>query len=723
MKTKLYVGAIACLLLATGCGGGGGGGSTSAGLGTAATSGTSLPWTAALASKEGEASFAGEAMAVKSPAPSTFPREHTYRFFSANGSEQMLRLSFQTRRYELLGGNTSVVGTFDEDADEAGTFIFRNTRVSGNYNTARFRITDGAVIGAFPVPRAYTNPPQFDTLPFVAANDFISDGAEVDGDYGLLETSRTSLGLGGGPVTMRISGGGATMTTCTGEAYWPDICPDPFRRSYALSRRGDAWHATATANSKDQFDFRIARIAGEKVYLGTGTYVDLLESTQFERKGLRIGLPVADHWPQSHGVGSATGAAWGTYSIDGYQLTTTAIDAAGQPHRVEAKVSEAAVALPNFFPPLRTLHFVGSDRPGFAMQNNTLMLAWAPAGIQAGLSIALVSGVHADKREGAYTLFGLNGRRYALQLNFENKTYAISTDTGAPAAAGTFRPQSNFGSYEWVDQTTGSASGQGYFFAANDAVIGNVPLPGTSGGTTSLVAFVAARSFLTLQTELSALSAMYGHWFALGNGAPGLPPVNQSIGINGTSMAVCMWMFPVGVSAVPCPPEGLQTLSIVPADRPGAWLAVAPGSPPGAGEEFQVARIGGDLVYLSAGAGVFKIGLDISSSAPPWKTMITLGSNVATNTPLAPIQAQFSCLYTDLGGDPPLDSCSRMSATSMFETLPMDSSSPRTSPVRTATLGAAGTYVIHQGRTLLVVRRTVGAGADGATELGIGMTP
>lgn len=716
---------IAALVVLSGCGGGGG--ATAGWPGASSTPDASKPPVGA-ASQASTQAGAGLEVIFKLDGPNQneatpwplaiapFTRANTYRFLSGNGKEQVLRLDFEHRRYELLGANASTAGTFEEDPGEPGTFILDNARTAGNYNTARFRLTGGAVIGAFPVPKPYANPTQFETLPFIAVNDVVTDGADIDGNYSLLETSRTSLGMGGGLLTMRISGGGALMTTCTGGNYWPDACPEVFRRSYVVSRQGDAWHATAntSANPRDDFDFRIARIAGEKVYVDAGTHRDLLESTQYERTGLRIGMPSADFWPQSRGKGTATGSAWGVYSIDGYTLTTTAVDSTGQQRRVEAKVSEGTTAFPSLFPPIRTLTFAGSDRNGYAMQNNALLLAWAPAGVQAGLSIALASGVHPDVRTGDYTLFGVNGRRYLLRLNLEGRAYSVLDALGAPVATGAFRPTLGVSSFEWIDPAT--SAGKGYFTAANDAMVGSIPLPDASSGTTSLVAFVAARSFLTTQAELSALSRIYGYWLMLGSGAPSLPPVNQSIDANGTSMQVCMWMFPVGVSTVPCPPEGIQTLSIVPAARPGAWLAAGPNAQPGTGEEFYVARIGGDLVYLSAAGGIFKIGLDISPSAPAWKTMSTAGINVATNSPWAPSTAQFSCMYTNLDGQT-IDTCYRFLST-QSEMLPMNSGGSSTGPARTITPGAGIAYTIHQGRSLLVMRKV----ASNAAELGIGMT-
>jgi len=44
--------------------------------------------------------------------------------------------------------------TFSADANDAGTLIFKSTRITSAANTARFRVTSDAVVGTFPFESA-----------------------------------------------------------------------------------------------------------------------------------------------------------------------------------------------------------------------------------------------------------------------------------------------------------------------------------------------------------------------------------------------------------------------------------------------------------------------------------------------------------------------------------------------------------------------------------------
>lgn len=664
--------------------------------------------------KAGEASTGDP---LRPLAQSPFLREHTYQFFSANGTKQVLRLDFQSRRFELLGASASVSGTFNEDASESGTFLFDSQRNNVSYNTARFRMAGGAVIGAFPVTPAYPIGPPFEILPFIALNKFVTDAASIDGSYAPLETSRTStvgFASGGGVISTEITDAGTRMTTCVASTPYPiAYCPTGLTRSYTVRQSGDVWHATSTSDNQDQIDFVISLIGGERVFVSVGTFRDLRSLGAPERKGLRIGVPAgSDAWPLSFGIGATIGSAWGRYALDGTTLRVDAVDTTGQPRIVDARVGESMA--PYYLPAVRALTFGAGAYGGYAIQNKTLYIAWgAPAGMPTGLSIATASGNRTDSRTADYVAFGLDGRRYAMHLDFDARTYFVSNSAGAVVGSGTVRAGPGWG-YELHD-ATGAGRSSAALSAFNGAVIGSLPLADPASGAIRQVPFVAAREFVTAQQELSALPMLYAYWFSTGQGASNPPPVTQTLGAAGTSMAVCAWLPPDGVSSVPCPAQGLHTLIVTPGERAGAWTASAPGAAPGSGEEFYVARIGKDLVYLSAQGGTFKIGLDISPSSRVWGMMSTTGVQATASPALDPITQQFACMGYNAGS---LD-CMRLTAFpaddfGFFEAI------PSTRPVRRATfVDKPGAYTFHQGRTLMVMQGRTPA----LYQLGIGMLP
>lgn len=714
--------AAACVLLACGGGGDSGGGAVlqSAETSPWANSPTSASAGAAAMQEDAvvaKADGVGPGDALRPLVQSPFPREHTYRFFSANGTEQVLRLDFPSGRFELLGAGASTSGTFSEDAAEPGTFLFASERNNVAYNTARFRMAGGAVIGAFPVAPAYAMGPPFEILPFIALNSFVTDAASIDGSYAPLETNRTStagLASGGGVISTEITDAGTRMTTCIASTPYPiTYCPSGLTRTYTLRQTADHWRATSTSDAQDQFEFVIALIGGERIFVSAGTFRDLKSLGAPERKGLRIGVPAgSDAWPLSFGTGATVGGAWGRYALDGTTLQVDAVDTTGQPRIVDARVGESMA--PYYLPAVRALTFGAGAYGGYAIQNKTLYIAWgAPAGVPAGLSIATASGTRTDSRTGDYAAFGFDGQRYALHLDFDARDYAVSNSAGAIVGSGTVHADAGWG-YELHD-ATGAGRSSAALSAFNGAVIGSLPLADSPSGAIRQVPFVAAREFVTTQQELSALPMLYAYWFSAGQGASNPPPVTQTFGAAGMSMSVCAWLPPDGVSSVPCPAQGLQNLIVTPGEKFGAWRASTPGAPPGSGEEFFVARIGKDLVYLSAQGGTFKIGLDISPSSRAWGMMSTSGVQATASPTMDPITQQFACIGYNAGSR----DCGRLMAYppddfGFFEAI------PSTRPVRRATfLDKPGVYTFHQGRTLMVMQGRTPA----LYQLGIGMLP
>lgn len=628
-------GAGACALAACGGGGDSRGAANVAQLAAApqatgprVAQGDAVPESLSAGSAVAKADEASPGDPQRPLAQSAFPREHTYQFFSANGTEQVLRLDFQSRRFELLGASASISGAFSEDASEPGTFVLSSPRDSGAYNTARFRRVGDTVIGAFPVRPAYASAQALDVLPFIAARNFVTDGAAIDGYYAALETNRASTGLaGGGLISTLITGAGTRMQTCMGSGpYTLESCPNGLGRTYVLQQRGDLWHATSTATPSDQFDFRIALVNNEKIYVSDGVFRDLVDLGGPSRTGLRVGVAATSaQWPLTYGTGTVGNGRWGRYALDGAQLEAAFTDAAGTTGAITAATWTPAGSSPNTLPGVATLSFGAGSVSGYAVQNRTVFLAWAaPPGTSPGLSIAQIAGTRPDSRNGEYTAFGLTGNRYKLQIDFDGGTYSL-TDGATQQSTGIVRRAlqgaAAVGASEFVRTDSATAPTVSQFVVDVFAISGSLPTAAPGGLGTEPTPFVAARNFVTTQPGLSALSTLYAYTLSTSpSGVPLQMPSGMGFRQSGTVLLECVHMLYVpGTPLESCPADMLKSYGVSPGAETGTWRATASD---GSFFDFQVARIGADLVFLQAANRVFRIGMGV---AAPWRNIGALG--------------------------------------------------------------------------------------------------
>lgn len=709
-KFRMAFATAACTLVA--CGGGGDSHGTGASLQPAipsqATTSPKADTSAAAANTERDpaALKSGDAPpndAMRPLAQSPFPREHTYRFFSASGTEQMLRLDLKSRRFELLGASASVSGTFSEDASEPGTFVFASPRNSSTYNTARFKLVGGMVIGAFPVRPAYAAAQALEVLPFIAARDFVTDGASIDGSYAPLEINRASTGTaGGGVISTRITEAGTRMTTCMSSSpYTIESCPSGLSRTYMLQQSGDLWHATSTATPSDQFDFRIAMVNGEKIYLSTGVFRDLIDLGGPARTGLRVGVPATStQWPLTYGTGAVGNGRWGRYALDGTRLTATSTDFAGSTVTVAAAVATPAGSSSITLPGVASLSFGSGSLTGYAVQNRTLFLAWgAPPGMAASLSIAQITGTGSDSRNGQYAAFGLTGRRYELRIDFDAGTYAL-TDGATLQSSGNVRKAqqgaASLGAYEFVRTDSTVAPTVSQFVADSLAISGSLPIATPDGAGLEPTPFVAARSFVTAQSDLSALSTLYAYTLSTRSGVPFQIPSALGFRQSGSVLLECVFvMYVPGTPLEACPAEALVSYNVTPGATAGTWHAAAEN---GTSFNFQVGRIGADLVLLQAGDDVFRIGMGV---AEPWRNMGAIGVSQS----YGPYDPSYLAIESTLCTSA---LCSAMQFTPTSVLVPTFNISPvtySTAPAIRFTPADTTSYVHHQGHNVLIRHR------------------
>lgn len=299
MNTKVWCLALlyaATAIVANGCGGGGS--STPSGM-SAETARAAQPVSTGTATPPGDdaeptrngahgVQTSGEPRPMKLDAPSAlrplspspFPRETTYRMYAGNGSRKLLRLDFGRGRYEVLddgdSSGHSTSGSFSEDASEPGTYVFDTARTASAFNTARFRLAQGGVVGGFPFETRSSGMTGFGVQPFVAANDFVLSAAQLDGDYNRMGLRHlASLGLPiGQTMALRISGGGTVLELCRDETvHRLENCSTITRYALSFDASDEAWTARSISSS-DRIAFRMARIAGRNVWLEAGMALD-----------------------------------------------------------------------------------------------------------------------------------------------------------------------------------------------------------------------------------------------------------------------------------------------------------------------------------------------------------------------------------------------------------------------------------------------------------------
>lgn len=296
--------------------------------------------------------------------PFTFPRNEHFHVYAGNGSRERLQLDLATRSYMVTDNRgQATFGTFNEDATEPGTYVFESHRITSAVNTARFRITADAVVGAFPFEKPWSNPVSYEVMPFIAARAFVTDPTQLDGAYNRLGVSRNSDGPSNSQIlTFRISERGTVLEMCFDFIiYAIDACPAISKRTYAITASPDSvWTATSTAPA-DLFQFRMARIGGENIYL-SGGYTDAAPNVHV----FRVGLRETPAWPETRYIGASTEASWGTNLFNAANSVRTAITPEG---------GSADVMLPvaSFAGPqgIRSLNS-GGPRKYFAMQNGIL---------------------------------------------------------------------------------------------------------------------------------------------------------------------------------------------------------------------------------------------------------------------------------------------------------------------------------------------------------------
>lgn len=254
-------------------------------------------------------------------------RNGSYKVFAANGTQQTLALNLDVKTYDMTDpANVTTSGSFMADAAEAGTYVFASNRITGAYNTARFRLTTDAVVGAFPFAVAFGAPSVYAVQPFIAARSFVTTQALLDGNYNRLSADATPSQRNSDIVTFKLANRGTTMALCGSNIPSPiSACPAGSLSNYTVVQgqgaNSDRWEGSETANpgSMNKQIFYVARIGGDKVVLDATT-----KTAPYSAVTLRIGLPSsASVWPVIAGKGPSTLGAWNASGLSATRYTQT----------------------------------------------------------------------------------------------------------------------------------------------------------------------------------------------------------------------------------------------------------------------------------------------------------------------------------------------------------------------------------------------------------------
>lgn len=517
------------------------------------------------------------------------PRNGVYYVYAAdgtNGTRQKLGINFDTRSYTLTDSRGQATsGNFSEDPAEPGTYVFASNRITSTVNTARFRLTPDAVVGAFPFEKPWSNPVAYQVMPFVAPRTFVTDPAQLDGTYNGFGIIRNSDGSSDSQVLpMRITGHGTTLETCfdNDPIFGFEYCPSGSKRTYAITASTDfAWTGTSSSPT-DALQFRMARIGGQNIWLSGGN-TDTTPNTRV----FQVGLKNAADWSTTRYIGASTEGSWGANVFDVWNSVRTAVTP-------EGAASELSLPLSSIGKPqgIRLLNSPGTKRY-YEIHNNALsVVVGLPASNTRGYMEVNLFKDSWDARNGRYTVFATNGTEQTLDIDFDKKLYTM-TAPGGDAITGTFSEDANDpGTYVFANERITTALNTARFRTASGAIVGGFPFALFKSDPVAYAVqpFIAARSFVTNRSELAGT---YDVIVAAG-------------GSNNLTHPGAYWQFYIdaaGTVARQCPPTtsaclptvSLSDYAISAGVSPGIWLLTQNGKTHFA---VRVAHINGRRVML-----------------------------------------------------------------------------------------------------------------------------
>lgn len=195
------------------------------------------------------------------------PRSGVYKVFAIGMQAYDLSMDFDAQTYAIVEPTGPAVdeGTFSADPAAPGTYVFQTARSTGVVNTARFRVLENALVGAFPFRINFS--PTYAPQPFVAARSFVTSRRALAGD--VYDTLYTGWGSLPPAVRIAVDPTGTLVHLC-------HLLPET---TCAISQAPDAplmldlsartgWYAGSPPRP-GLSSFYVANIAGRRVLLGS----------------------------------------------------------------------------------------------------------------------------------------------------------------------------------------------------------------------------------------------------------------------------------------------------------------------------------------------------------------------------------------------------------------------------------------------------------------------
>lgn len=255
-------------------------------------------------------------------------RNGSYSAYATNGTRQIVALNFDVGTYEWTGsGMATVSGSFTADTTQAGTYLFQSSRITTAVNTARFRVGQDIIVGAFPFAATQAATESFATQPFVASRVLETNQAGLDGTFNRFGINVGSTTSASDISQMKISDGGTILVRCTHNTiYRVDDCPAASLKTWNISpgNASGTWNMVDPSAPADAALFAMARVGSEKIFLLSGKLNGDSKTAVF-----RIGLPESTQWPVGLGHGSSTEASWGKVDVRATESFRSAVSADG----------------------------------------------------------------------------------------------------------------------------------------------------------------------------------------------------------------------------------------------------------------------------------------------------------------------------------------------------------------------------------------------------------
>lgn len=241
-------------------------------------------------------------------------RNAQYRVYATNGSQQTLALNFDTMSYTMTDAAGGVASdAFAADPTPTNGYLFKSSRITSTFNTARFRLTANTVVGSFPFTQVGSTT-AYAVQPFIASNALVTTQANLAGTYNRLGLNLKPTIRDSNIRQVEVTAGGTQVLMCNEVAITAVAnCPAASVLTYNVSAGSNAsnWIITNAANPTDVGGFSIAQIGGEKVYLAAGATLNQPGEVVF-----RVGVQQQAAWPSSTALVTDTNGTWGALSLD-----------------------------------------------------------------------------------------------------------------------------------------------------------------------------------------------------------------------------------------------------------------------------------------------------------------------------------------------------------------------------------------------------------------------